>query len=634
MSYAPPKPAYRNLQAFAFDPSLAMKIDTAPTNAVTLPCVWEQLEPGPVGEYLEVIDYDPASGVFYPPVDLEHPHLLASDGLSPSEGNPQFHQQMVYAVAMQTIRHFERALGRRALWSPLRGAGGKKTARHFVRRLRIYPHALRQANAFYSPERKALLFGYFNAPMNSDGGHLPGGMVYSCLSYDIIAHEMTHALLDGLHPRFIEPTNLDVLAFHEAFADIVAMFQHFSHPEVLKQQVAATRGDLQRQNLLGQLAQQFGEAIGERGALRDFIGHRNETTGEWKPHEPTPADLEQADEPHDRGAILVAAIFEAFLTIYRTRTQDLLRIASGGSGILKEGSLDSDLVNRLANEASKAARHVLEMCIRALDYVPPVDVTFGDYLRALVTADHEHVADDRYGYRLAIIDAFRKRGIYPEEIRTLGVESVLWKTARSAYFDDLARLSVKTAIEQKKISQRWRQDADRKILYQRMCSGAKGIHDWLHETEIGENLLQEIGVTLSDDAPKSIPRSRHTRRPALEVHSVRPARRVGADGDIVQDLVIELTQRRNGYFDPERQKQVDKTGKGPPPDFIFRGGCTLLVDVDGNIRYCIRKNILNNRRLDRTREFVGGKLGAGLRATYFGNPLFQRNPFALLHCTH
>ena len=76
------------------------------------------LGPGPVGEYLEVVDRDPASKAFYAPVDLNDPHLLAQDGMAPSESNPQFHQQMVYAVAMRTIRTFERALGRLALWSP------------------------------------------------------------------------------------------------------------------------------------------------------------------------------------------------------------------------------------------------------------------------------------------------------------------------------------------------------------------------------------------------------------------------------------------------------------------------------------------------------------------------------------
>ena len=56
---------------------------------------------------------------------------------------------------------------------------------------------------------------------------------FCAVSHDIIAHETTHALLDGLHRRYQEATNPDVLAFHEAFADIVAIFQHFTMPEAI-----------------------------------------------------------------------------------------------------------------------------------------------------------------------------------------------------------------------------------------------------------------------------------------------------------------------------------------------------------------------------------------------------------------
>ena len=85
----------------------------------------EKLDPGPIGEYLEVVDIDPASQMFYEPVDLDLPVLLAQDGLSPSEGVPQFHQQMVYAVTSLTIRNFEQALGRKALWRPGPALEGK-----------------------------------------------------------------------------------------------------------------------------------------------------------------------------------------------------------------------------------------------------------------------------------------------------------------------------------------------------------------------------------------------------------------------------------------------------------------------------------------------------------------------------
>ena len=73
---------------------------------------WEKnLQPGPKGEYVEVIDQD-AAGITYDPVDLNDPRLLSQDGCPPAEGNPAFHQQAVYAVAMTTIAFFERALGR------------------------------------------------------------------------------------------------------------------------------------------------------------------------------------------------------------------------------------------------------------------------------------------------------------------------------------------------------------------------------------------------------------------------------------------------------------------------------------------------------------------------------------------
>src|SRR5262249_16002930 len=225
---------------------------------------------------------------------------------APSEGNPQFHQQMVYAVAMTTIRLFENALGRRAMWAPRLYKKDERLREEYVGRLRIHPHALREANAYYSPEKKALLFGYFPASEAELGRLLPGGIVFACLSHDVIAHETTHALLDGLHGRFLEPSNPDVLAFHEAFADVVALLQHFTHPEGLREQMASTRGDLAAENLMGQLAQQFGEAIGRRGSLRDALGGVDPKTGRWAPARPDPGAYEATTEPHDRGSILVA----------------------------------------------------------------------------------------------------------------------------------------------------------------------------------------------------------------------------------------------------------------------------------------------------------------------------------------
>ncbi len=127
-------------------------------------------------------------------------------------------------MALRTIRNFEIALGRCALWAPRRWRDEAGELREeYVGQLRIYPHALREANAYYSPERKALLFGYFQASPTDPTAYLPGGTVFTCLSHDVVAHETAHALLDGMHRRLTEPSNPDVLAFHEAFASVIVI---------------------------------------------------------------------------------------------------------------------------------------------------------------------------------------------------------------------------------------------------------------------------------------------------------------------------------------------------------------------------------------------------------------------------
>lgn len=613
-----PTPPNRKLRVFAFDPILSRSIETQEINEVTVSLPWEKdIGVGPVDEYLEVVDYDPASQRYYTPVDLNKLEIIAQNGLPPSEGNPQFHQQMVYAVTRTTIKHFERALGRRALWSARKVPEGNKIKDVFEPRLRVYSHALREANAYYSPSKKALLFGYFPASQTDPGLNMPGETVFTCLSHDIVAHETTHALLDGLHPLFIEPSNMDVWALHEAFADTVALFQHFSYPEVLKHQIAKTRGDLQKQNLLGMLAYQFGQAIGRYGSLRSAIGSFDHETGQWVPENPDPNRILTTKEPHARGAILVAAIFEAYLTIYKWRIRDLLRIATGGSGVLTAGELHPDLVGRLAKEASKTATHILHMCIRALDYCPPVDIEFGDYLRALITADMEMVTDDKYNYRLAVIEAFRRRGIYPRKVRNLSEESLQWHKPNPVeqakfveFFSGADRIG--------KLVPEWTTKSEREAIFDKVKGSRETLEGWLKE-ERGADVRKIMHLTVEPGAPKSVVREGNI--PKLVVQSVRPARRIGPDGQTVTDLVIEVTQSRLGYYEPEIQEEVEKGEReSVDPDFILRGGCTLLVDIEtAEVKYCVYKRVLSDNRLNRMREYLQSDASPGLRLGYYGS---------------
>jgi len=591
---APPNPPFRRLRIYALDPSFSTRLDTASINEVALRIPWEPVGPGPTGEYLEVVDANPSA-----PNRLDEPRLLGQDGWAPAEGNLGFHQQMVYAVAMSTISRFERALGRPVLWRNKPIPSDPFDDSGYVRRLRVDPHALRQANAFYSQQDIALRFGYFDAEADDPGDHVPGSKVYTCLSHDIVAHETTHAILDGMHRRFIEPTNPDVLAFHEGFADIVALMQHFTIREILESQIGRTRGNLESESVLGSLAVQFGRATGGRGALRDAIG-RFDDKGVWIRNKPDPSDLRKLMTPHARGAILVAAVFDAFLAIYRTRTADLVRLATSGTGILPSGAIHPDLVRRLADEASKSAQHTLDMCIRALDYVPPVDITFGEYLRGIITADFDLVPEDRYDYRVAFVEAFRRRGIYPDDLETLSVETLRWEgldlpgaAQYRAILDQLRRYADEcTYIE------------DRKALFEKTRARRRELHDAL------EKIFMQAAAS----------KSALGLDPALsfEVHHLRRAIRTTPDGRYVPQIICALTQSR------------DITVDGTTAPYAFRGGSMLIVDLrKPEIQYKISKRVDNQERERRTKEFLATTQADPWRALLIAGGTHE--PFAALH---
>ena len=511
---------------------------------ITVEIPWEPLTPGPVGARVEVIDYDPAVGEYYAPVDLNDRNVLAQDGLPPSEADPRFHQQMTYAVVMATHERFERALGRTV------------GLRRGSKRLRIYPHGTREPNAFFSPEHGALIFGYFNASKSSWGRNLPGGAVFTCLSHDIVAHEATHGILHGLRHRFLEPTSRDVLAFHEAFADLVAILQRFSLPGFLENAIQETHGELDEVTPLFEMGRQFGEAIGRRGALRAAIGE-----------EADPAALSRIFEPHDRGAILVAAVFDALVAVYQHRTQDLLRIASGGTGIVPPGHLAPDLAGRLAREARRTAKHFLDICIRAIDYCPPLDIDFGDYLRALITADRDVVPDDPEGYRSALIAAFRARGIFPREVFSLAEDSLVWRPPEEV--PDTSGIGFERIRFDK---------APQTVPKERRPAYYQLFHSFVTKRKN----MKLFGLSTDHK---------------VQIASVQPLRRIAPNGRITNEVVVQAIQRGD---------KVLKDAGAP----FFLGGCTLIVregEPGGNgcsVRYCVHKRLRSTDRKERQGAFL------------------------------
>lgn len=580
-------PVARPLRVFALDPA-ASRLDGC-VAVVDVP--YEPLAPGPAGALLAIEDVDGGTGQRLAAVDLDDPRVLIGRGRDATTTDPLFHQQMVYAVCARVIAEFRRALGRHLAW----GFDATSTGGAHGDRLVVRPHAFVGGNAYYDEERGELRFGYYRAAPRVTGRNLPGSWVFTCLSHDVIAHEVTHALLDGLRADFTVPTGPDVLAFHEAFADLVAILTRFSYAEVVRAALRKSRGDVGAAELLTDVARQFGETMDAHSAGGQALRTAVDVKG--TDEEPPPYDLTM--EPHARGTALVAAVFEAFRTVYRRRTESYVRLASGGSGVLPPGELSRDLLDVLARDASTLAAQFLRMCVRAIDYCPPVDVEFGEFLRAVITADHDLVPDDPLAYREAWVDAFRRRAIYPRFVPNLSEDALRWGPPQLDIppIDDLAFAALQfdgdPACPASAEELRRQADALGRVV---------GDPRW----------ADEFGLVVVDGEGDGAARC----DPPV-IQSIRSSRRAGPDGQVVFDLVAEVTQRR---WVPDAE--------GIP--FPFLGGATVIVGPDGAIRYVVRKRVVHAQRQEEQRAFLAGagqRLWERVGDRWAARPL----PFKLVH---
>src|SRR3990172_1374325 len=193
------------------------------------------------------------------------------------------------------------------------------------------------------------------------------------------------------------------------------------------------RGLLSRATLLTNVAQEFGLATstpGNPSALRSAVDVANIVPFDSDVPAPAaggPVAYRRNMEEHDLGSVLVAAVFEAFVTIFRRRSERYFRIAGIAPDQIGQADLGGEILSALANEAVEIANHFLNICIRAIDYCPPVDMELGEYLRALITADADVVTDDKWGYREALMRSFRRRRIFPDHVEFMSEDAVKWQ---------------------------------------------------------------------------------------------------------------------------------------------------------------------------------------------------------------
>jgi len=193
-------------------------------------------------------------------------------GISPVEPNafgdfvtmpdtPQFDAVHTFAVVRQTLTMYQRALSSSGAEMPLPWQWNSSID---TAPLQVFPYGLPNVmNAFYSRTQHCLKFGDF----------VPSGQserVFTCRSFDIVAHETGHAVLDGLKPYWLladAPPQTGGL--HEAFGDLTAIFLALSQLDQCEAVVAQTKARLHDKTFLADIAEQFGLALGSTTGLRN-----------------------------------------------------------------------------------------------------------------------------------------------------------------------------------------------------------------------------------------------------------------------------------------------------------------------------------------------------------------------------
>jgi hypothetical protein len=385
------------------DPEVARWKDVAITHPFTIDSEEFFLD-GPVSRRVAVLDFDPASGALAPGARYlapSQPGGAASFDLPRNVdlGDPSFLQVATFGGVYKTIAMFEErdTLGRRVSWA----FPGPQ--------LLVVPRAGEWANAFYDRESRSIQLFYFTP---ADGG----ATVFTCHSQDIIAHETAHAVIDAVAPDLYHASSPESLAIHESVADLATLMMSFRSRELAERVLEQTGGSIASSTAFTAVAEQFGSALREnRHALRDLNNDRTLND----------ADLDRG-EPHALSEVLSGALYRVMVRIYdeiRQAPQDQ-ETPEGRVAVKAEyrrwARSDNPSVRqfRAGDRARASAGRALFVAserfkrtvLRGLDYLPPGEVTFADFARAILASD-EASHPDSGEQRDWLAEEFVRRGI-------------------------------------------------------------------------------------------------------------------------------------------------------------------------------------------------------------------------------
>ena len=235
----------------------------------------------------------------------------------------------------------------------------------------IYLNAGEWKNAMYVRKSQSLYFFHF-----SENG---GQMLYTCESYDIVAHETGHAVLDIIRPQYLLSKLLQTRARHECFADMMVILSLLDQFDMCQTILELTRGDLHSPIFFQKIAEFLGEENGLAIGIRSVNNNARMN--------------EVPDRLHPMSTVFSGALYDILVELF-------------------ERIRDPETASP-AEYLSMVGKHMMDLLFAAFVSAPEEDVTFVDIAKLLINVEpiaaYKEIIEKHFNRR-KIFDASKSAG--------------------------------------------------------------------------------------------------------------------------------------------------------------------------------------------------------------------------------
>lgn len=183
--------------------------------------------------------------------------------MSVDENRDHFDAVHAFAVCRQVLTMYQRAFNRLEILKEQDNDenGVFDFKKKWGTPLKLYVRALAgKLSALYTPGLNTIFFGYQNE-------------VFTCRSFDIIAHETGHAVFDAIKTKKTFNHDLEALALEESFCDLTVIFTLLSQMDMCESVVALSKGNLSpthNEFFFSNIAEECGMKKYQRFSLRNI----------------------------------------------------------------------------------------------------------------------------------------------------------------------------------------------------------------------------------------------------------------------------------------------------------------------------------------------------------------------------